>query len=208
MKMNEKTKKGLIVAGGTAVIIALVIAIGSQFGNSSKEADVLPSSTEVLTEIEVTTEVKPTTEKKEITVAPTTESRETEMETLPSQTDQPEQSIQTEPTKPAAPSEEQKKNPQQKPSGETVAEVTAVKHEEAIPETAPPVVEEVPETAAAELAETSPATDSAKNSETQGGNANAGIYVPGFGWVEGNGDSYGTTLEDMYENGNKIGIMN
>lgn len=203
MKMNEKTKKGLIVAGGAVMIIVLVITISSQFGKTSKEADVLPSSTEVLTEIEVT----PTTEKKEITVAPTTGSRETETETLPAQTDQPEQNIQTEPTKPAVPSEEQKKNSQQKPSGETVTEVTTVKHEEVIPETTSPVVEEVPETTAAKAEETIPATEAAKNSEAQGGGTNAGVYVPGFGWVEGSGDSYGVTLEDMYENGNKIGIM-
>ena len=34
------------------------------------------------------------------------------------------------------------------------------------------------------------------------------IYVPGFGWVENHGGGgSGTAAEDMYENGNKIGIM-
>lgn len=34
------------------------------------------------------------------------------------------------------------------------------------------------------------------------------IYVPGFGWVENHGGGgSGTVAEDMYENGNKIGIM-
>ena len=33
------------------------------------------------------------------------------------------------------------------------------------------------------------------------------VYVPGFGWIEGQGPNQATYAEDMYENGNKIGIM-
>ena len=37
---------------------------------------------------------------------------------------------------------------------------------------------------------------------------NGQIYIPGFGWVQNNGGGgSGTVAEDMYENGNKIGIM-
>ena len=32
-------------------------------------------------------------------------------------------------------------------------------------------------------------------------------YVPGFGWVESQGPNHAEYAEDMYENGNKIGIM-
>ena len=33
------------------------------------------------------------------------------------------------------------------------------------------------------------------------------VYVPGFGWIESQGSSQVEYAEDMYENGNKIGIM-
>ena len=33
------------------------------------------------------------------------------------------------------------------------------------------------------------------------------VYVPGFGWIESQGPNQATCAEDMYENGNKIGIM-
>jgi len=53
-------------------------------------------------------------------------------------------------------------------------------------------------------------TEPPKNSdEPKGGDINdkGQIYVPGFGWIEDIGEGEGTTAEDMYENGNKIGIM-
>ena len=33
------------------------------------------------------------------------------------------------------------------------------------------------------------------------------VYVPGFGWIESQGPNHAEYDEDMYENGNKIGIM-
>ena len=33
------------------------------------------------------------------------------------------------------------------------------------------------------------------------------VYVPGFGWIESQGPNQVTYAADMYENGNKIGIM-
>ena len=33
------------------------------------------------------------------------------------------------------------------------------------------------------------------------------VYVPGFGWIESQGPNHAEYAEDMYENGNKIGIM-
>lgn len=34
------------------------------------------------------------------------------------------------------------------------------------------------------------------------------VYVPGFGWIESQGPNQVEYAEDMYENGNKIGLMN
>lgn len=33
------------------------------------------------------------------------------------------------------------------------------------------------------------------------------VYVPGFGWIESRGPNHVEYAEDIYENGNKIGIM-
>ncbi len=33
------------------------------------------------------------------------------------------------------------------------------------------------------------------------------VYVPGFGWLESQGEGTVIYAEDMYENGNKVGIM-
>lgn len=33
------------------------------------------------------------------------------------------------------------------------------------------------------------------------------VYVPGFGWIQSEGPNHVECAEDMYENGNKIGIM-
>ena len=40
--------------------------------------------------------------------------------------------------------------------------------------------------------------------EPQTGNM---VYVPGFGWIENQGPNHADYAADMYENGNKIGIM-
>lgn len=33
------------------------------------------------------------------------------------------------------------------------------------------------------------------------------VYVEGFGWITDEGEGSGIYADDMYENGNKIGIM-
>ena len=43
--------------------------------------------------------------------------------------------------------------------------------------------------------------------EAIGDNSADMVYVPGFGWIESQGPNQATYAEDMYENGNKIGIM-
>ncbi|WP_195463288.1 DUF6550 family protein [Anaerotruncus colihominis] len=43
--------------------------------------------------------------------------------------------------------------------------------------------------------------------ETSGDNSADMVYVPCFGWIESQGPNQAIYAEDMYENGNKIGIM-
>ncbi len=196
MNMNYR-KKRAIIAGGVAAILLLFSLISSQFRKPVSEVE----ATETLTSSEAEIEVVPSTEIEKTVAAVIAESSETkkETETLPLQSDQVVQEIQTEATKPAEPPREKTTNPNKKPNGETVADSEPVKHEEVVVPTEAPRVEEVPETKTAE---------SAQSSEPQGGETGAGgIYVPGFGWVEETAAAYGVTAEDMYENGNKIGIM-
>lgn len=187
MKINEKSKKVLTIAGCTIAGLALVVAIGSQFAKSPKDADTLPSSATVVSDVNPSIDTDPSTGEKDIVVKQNTDSTEETIDESPAQTDQPEQSIQPEVTKPAEPSEKQKTDPTQKPDGEKV--------------TGTPKAEEHDNV--------TPSADTKKNeNEPQGGETKDGkVYLPGFGWVTDTGGS-GTTADDMYENGNKIGDMN
>lgn len=49
-----------------------------------------------------------------------------------------------------------------------------------------------------------PAPDPITSSPVQAGDM---VYVPGFGWLESQGEGTVTYAENMYENGNKVGIM-
>ena len=195
MKMNEKMEKWLSIGGCAVMGIALAVAIGLQFQKAPTRADVLPPESTKSAEVTVAppeTTSKPTqpAEEKEITVTvpPTTAAPESTqaVDSRPAQTDQTEQSIQPEATKPVV-TEEQKKDMTQKPNGETVTgEPEVVDHDTYTPPAEEP-----------------------KPDEPQGGSQKDGkIYVPGFGWIEDNGGGgSGTTADDMYENGNKIGDM-
>ena len=60
----------------------------------------------------------------------------------------------------------------------------------------PPTYEEPEDT-------TPPADDTPKTGDTKDGM----VYVEGFGWLPDEGAGSGTNADDMYENGNKVGIM-
>ena len=96
----------------------------------------------------------------------------------PDQTDQAEQQIQPDVVKPTVP-------PDAQPADGSAPEI--VDHDKV----------------------TTPPPASTSSGEPQHGDTKNGkIYVDGFGWIDAIGDSQGSTAEDMYENGNKIGIMN
>ena len=50
---------------------------------------------------------------------------------------------------------------------------------------------------------TPPVDDTPKTGDTKDGM----VYVEGFGWLPDEGAGSGTAADDMYENGNKVGIM-
>jgi len=183
MKLTEKAKKRLTLAGLGVVCVVLVIAIASQFtAKAPQEADVQPSTTATNT---VTPSVSSPaaagipTSTPEASLQPITPTESTSQVTDSGDSTGTDQSIQAEVTKPAEPSEEAKTNPSQKPDGQKVTSSDS-----------------------STSSSSTPATPKSgdKNSKGQ-------IWVPGFGWVDDSGDNVGTSADDMYENGNKIGNM-
>lgn len=193
MKLSDRKKKWGIVTGISIMCIILVIAIVSRFkyetlieAEATTATMITTTDSPSISTLSVTGEETTTpVTTKEVSVQPT--STEAEIQNMDTgDSSGTEQSIQPEVTKPAEPLEEAKKDPTKTPSGEKVT--TAVQAEES----------EVQST-------TAPTQTSSSESEN---NHEGEIYVPGFGWVEDNGGSVsGTTAEDMFENGNKIGSM-
>ena len=54
---------------------------------------------------------------------------------------------------------------------------------------------------------TEPAPETVTNQTAIEPQAGDMVYVEGFGWIESQGPNHVEYAEDMYENGNKIGIM-
>lgn len=203
MKMEHK--RMLLIAGCIVACIVLVAVIGSQFGKPQEAAQTVAESTTEAERVNVVLE--PDSETQEESEAETTEATQKETETVvvrtesaapaengetkavvAAQTDKVEQVIQPSPEKPTAPPEEVLKDPTQKPDGETVEGTPAAQEHEAV------VQPDEPPTKA--------------NEPQAGDTQNGQIYIPGFGWVEDHGGGgAGTVADDMYENGNKIGIM-
>ncbi|MFR6220168.1 MAG: DUF6550 family protein [Enterocloster bolteae] len=202
--MKKKHKQMLLIAGGAVACIVLVAVIGSRFGTppettsivaeSSAETEGVTVAMEPNPEIQETSTERATEETPEETkeIVIQTESvkpagtRETKA-AISVQTDQKEQAIQPSPEKTTAPPEEVLSDPTQKPDGEKVEGTpVAEEHEAVVPPSEPPAQAGEPQ-----------------YWDTQDGK----IYVPGFGWIDEIGEGQGTVAEDMYENGNKIGIM-
>ena len=184
--MTEKTKKRLTIAAVSVLGLALLVAIGMQFAKAPDKPDTLPQTEQGSSS--VTPEVQPP----EVVVTPPNNTPSQPVETLPPQTDLPEQKLQPDPVKPEAP-----ENPKT-PDG-TDRTPNSDKNHDFTPENP-----DTPPTYKPEQTEVKP-----QPTEPAGGSTNdAGqVYVPGFGYVTPSGPNDGGTLDDMYENGNKIGIM-
>lgn len=186
MKLTDKTKKRLTLAGLGVLGIVLVVAIAAQFRTGTptdRKADA--SSTSPDTSVPSISAPGAEGSSPDVSVpavsAPDTASQGGAKDTGDSSgTDQ---SIQAQVTKPSAPSEEAKTNPDQTPDGKKASKTD----------------------------NGTPTADSSSEPSTpkSGDKKDGKIYVPGFGWVTDNGGGgSGTTACDMYENGNKIGNMN
>ena len=192
MKLSDRKKKWGIVTGISFMCIILVIAIVSRFktetlveAEATTAALITTTDSPSISTLSVTGEETTTpVTTQEVSVQPT--STEAEIQNMDTgDSSGTEQSIQPEVTKPVETIEEAKKVATKTPSGEKVT--TAVPAEEN------------------KVQSTTAPTQSSSESEN---NHEGEIYVPGFGWVEDNGGGVSQeTIEDMYENGNKIGSM-
>ncbi len=179
--MKDSTKKRLIIAGLAAVCVLLIFGISKVLYKEPVQDLPEESKTKEEVELMVDTEVTdPVQEENESTEE--TKELVIEPETGNS-VESGEQEIQPDPEK----TEDEK--PEEPPALTEDADTTEP--------TAPPAYEEPEET-------TPPADDTPKTGDTKDGM----IYIEGFGWVVDNGGGgSGTVADDMYENGNKVGIM-
>lgn len=179
-------KKWLTVIGCLAICAVLVVLIGQQFKSPKPVDNPHPPQSSDVSNVTVDPKVPQNTEKeKDVTIAPsdTTQPTSTDNGAVSSGT---EQTIQGDVSKPEY-TEEQLKNPEQKPNGDEVTEQDKpVDHDKV------------------EKPKTTPKSDG----QPHGGETKDGkIYVPGFGWIDDIGDGQGTTVDGDGDINKRVGIM-
>lgn len=196
MKMTEKTKQYLAIGAGGVVCVGLLAAIGLQLGKPPAKQDKPTEQSSAVSQmvvepskdaLETNPVIKPNDKDQESnSLANGQQTAAQPVDHRLPQTDQTQQNIQPDVAKPQPPSEETLTDPTKKPDGTPV-------------DTPPEPVEHEKVEQPQELP--------AQKDEPQGGETQDGkVYLPGFGWVTETGGT-GTTADDMYENGNKIGFM-
>ena len=181
--INEKVKKWLIISGGLVLSAVLLVAIMSQFKVPSINDLDLPDQNSDTQKVAV--ESPDITEKEDDIKVPPIEI-EKESNAASGIDKGTEQTIQPDPAKPEY-TDEQLKNPDQKPNGEKVTEQDKpVEHNK---------VEK-------------PSTPPKSDNQPQGGEKKNGqIYVPGFGWIDDIGEGQGTVVDGEGDINKQVGIM-
>lgn len=197
--MTEKTKRIVLIAVCCALCVAVGIGIVTRFGGSSD----IPSGTvsdDPASSNDPTVDIDPVADDnsgQQISVDIQGQNSDSS-QTDPAQgadSSGTEQTIQAAPVKPEAP------NKPEAPVGTTDLpddhDASDVPEEERKTEDEPaPTYSEPP-------------TSKPTESEPAAGSTNAAgqVYVPGFGYVDHGGENTVIDGQDIYENGNKIGIM-
>ena len=176
--MKDKTKKTVIVAIGTLVCVALIVGIASRFNVPATISPDLDNTEQ--TEDDTVVDVTTNT----LTISLDTGDDNSQDDTKPgagADSSGTEQTIQADPVKAEAP--------------ENPTPIEDDHDSEDVPE-AERNTETPPSYSQEQTTVTTP-------SEPQGGEG----YLPGFGYIESSGE--GTVIYDdsIYENGNKVGIM-
>lgn len=191
--MSEKAKKIILISIGCLLCVAVAVGIATRFGgNAEIPSGVVSDEPTQSGEPDVNINNDDQTDM-DIQVETPDESK-----TDPAQgadSSGLEQSIQADPVKP-----EQPEKPEAPAGTSTLPEdhdgSDVPEEERKTEDEEPPTYEELPTVTPTE---TEPAAGST-NSAGQ-------VYVPGFGYVENSGENVGIQDTEMYENGNKIGVM-
>lgn len=181
--MKENTKKWLVIMGLAIVCVLLVFGISSVI--YKEPVQVLPEESKIAEDTELIIDGGEVSKEPEADRAKDTTEKDGLTIDIPKETEQIEsgqQEIQKEPEK----TEDEK--PQSPPE---VTEDTDIEN----PNTTPAY--KAPE-------ESTPAADD--NPQT-GSSKDGMVYVEGFGWLPDEGAGTGINADNMYENGNKVGIM-
>jgi cytoskeletal protein RodZ len=186
--MNDKTKKRLIMVGGLAISVALIVMIGGKLTKEPVAEEINQTQSTAFSDVVVE---KPngteTNKNDEVTVEPIEVPKETKVDSGADDTGT-EQKIQGEvPDKPTY-TDKQLKDPTQKPDGE---KVDPPKSEEKNPTTT-----------------TKPKPKPKPNKPVTTTEQKPSGGLPGFDSVPDGGANQVIEVNDMYENGNKIGDMN
>lgn len=179
--MKDSTKKRLIIVGLAVVCVLLIFGISKAL--YKEPVQTIPEESKSKEEVELMVDTEKTGQVQEEAES-TEETKELVIEAeTENSVESGKQEIQPEPEK------TEDKKPEEPPALTEDADTTK-------PNT-PPTYEEPEET-----------TPPADNTPSHGDTKDGMIYIDGFGWVpnEGGGGS-GSTADDMYENGNKVGIM-
>lgn len=178
--MKDSTKKRLIIAGLAAVCVLLIFGISRVL--YKEPVQTLPEESKPTEELELVVDTEETGQVQDESKS-TEETKELVIEVeTENNVESGEQEIQPDPKK----TEDEK--PEEPPALTEDADTTEP--------TTPPAYEEPEDT-------TPPADDTPKTGDTKDGM----VYVEGFGWLPDEGAGSGTNADDMYENGNKVGIM-
>lgn len=192
--MTEKTKKIILISIGCLLCLAVAVGIATRFsGNAAIPSGVVsddPAQSGDPVDVNINSD-----DQNDMNIQAEIPDESKEDPAQGADSSGLEQSIQADPVKP-----EQPEKPEA-PSGTTTLpedhDGSDVPEEERKTEDEEPPVYEEPPTAPP--AATDPPAGSTNNSGQ--------VYVPGFGYVDSSGENDGGTLDDMYENGNKIGEM-
>lgn len=193
--MTEKTKKVLVVAAGSVLCLALAVGIGFRFGGHADVPAGTPSvpveeSKEPIVDIQETQEPEATAPVVNITV-PESDTPLPDDGAVSSGT---EQTIQADPVKPEEPEKPTATGTTPLPDDHTGEDVPK---EERNTETHPTYEP-------GQTTVTTKPDDTPKMGDT---NEAGQVYIEGFGWITPSGENTVIEADDMYENGNKIGIM-
>ena len=188
MKLTDKAKKRLTLAGLGVVCAVLVIAIASQFKTEAPKAvSVQPSSTASDAVSPGTPSAGPNNTQ-EVNAQPINPTVTPASSTDTGDSTGTEQSIQAEVTKSLEPPQEAKTDPSKTPDGEKVEKVTPTEHDKV----------------------TKPERNTSSSTPKAGDKNEKGqIWFPGFGWVDDEGANTGTKVGNEGDEltGNKVGSM-